>query len=223
MKNLFIQLGLSEKEMLIFLKMLELGAQPASVIAKHLTIPRSSIYIYLEELKRNGLVEEFDRDFIKYFKAISAEAIADILKAKQKQLEYAMDLYSENLPELKKLENKLSITPKVKFFEGKNAVSKVYEEILKENIFLAFFNPQLVKKIMPEYHFKIPETLKKNNGTAKELLVDCPDAYEYKKLFASNNGSAPAILPSSFSSASSALSCFFFLGILSLQFIDCLL
>ncbi len=183
MKDLFRNLGLNDKQSDTFLKLLELGAQPASIIAKRLHMPRSSVYLVLDELKDFGLVEEFERAAIKYFKAISAGTISNILKVQERKLEQTKDLLLEYLPELEKLENRLSITPKVKFFEGKNAVAKVYEEVLQEKEFYAFFNPSLTKKYMPEYHFKIPETLKSTGGKAKELLVNCKEADEYKKLY----------------------------------------
>src|SRR3989339_256391 len=183
MKSLFRQLGINDKEMYAFLKLLELGAQPASVIAKHAGVPRSTMYLILDDLKKNHLIEEFNRANIKYFKCIPVKDIENILLAKIKMLENTLDILKNHMDELEALENRLSITPKVKFFEGKEAVMKVYEEVLKENEFLAFFNPYLVKKCMPEYHFKIPEALKLTGGKAKELLIACEEAREYKKLF----------------------------------------
>lgn len=185
MKQFFKNLGLNDKEINCYLKMLELGAQPASVIAKYSSVPRSSVYIFLDELKKNGFVEEFERASIKHYRAISAGEIAMLLKAKEKQLEQTQDLYMEALPDLERLENRLSITPQVKFFEGRNNLAKVYEEVLKEEEFYAYFNPALVKQYMPQYHETIPETLKSNGGKAKELLVDCQEAQQYQQNFQS--------------------------------------
>jgi sugar-specific transcriptional regulator TrmB len=183
MKILFKHLGLNEKEMNTFLTMLEYGAQPVSVIAKHVGLPRSSMYLILEKLKKLGFVEEFERADIKYVKCIPVKNIADVLRTKERRVHQTLEELEEKLPELETLENKLSITPKVKFFEGKKAVMKMYENVLKEKRFYAFFHPHFVKKIMPEYHFKIPEMLRKNKGKAMELLVSCPEAVEYQKRF----------------------------------------
>lgn len=187
MQKLFQQFGLKRKEKETFLKLLELGAQPVSVIAKQIGIPRSSMYLVIENLRKSQLIEAFERAGIKYVKCIPIKNIPDILKIQERQIKQTLKELNEKIPELEKLENRLSITPKVKFFEGKNAVMKMYEEVLREKEFCAFFNPHLVKKIMPEYHFKIPETLKKNGGKAKELLVNCSEAKEYQNLFNSKN------------------------------------
>lgn len=185
MHILFQNLGMNEKEQRAFLKMLELGAQPISVVARHVGVPRSSMYVILEKLKNLQVVEEFERGGITYVKCIPARQISDILKTKERTIEQTLKLLEESLPELEKLENKLSITPTVRFYEGKRAVMKMYEEVIRENGFHAFFNPAVVQEIMPEYYYKVGEMLKKNKGIAKELLAPGEEAQRYKKRFGS--------------------------------------
>src|SRR3989338_4232289 len=186
MKALFQNLGLTHKEQEVFIKMLPLGAQPASVIAKHVDVPRTSAYVVLERLKQLNLVEEFTRNGISYFKCIPVADIADLLKAQSRKIRQTLIVFKETLPGLMKLENKLSITPTVKFFEGKKAVMKLYEDVLKENEFCAFFNPKLVKKIMPEYYYKVAQTIQARGGKAREMILACPEAVEYQELFNSS-------------------------------------
>lgn len=186
MKILFENLGVDEKGMRTFLKMLELGAQPVSVIAKHLGMPRSSMYVILERLKKLQLIDEFERSGIIYVKCIPVKQIADVLRARELSINQTMKMLNEEMPHLESLENKLSITPTVRFYEGKQAVMKMYEEVIRENGFVAFFNPVSVHAIMPEYYFKVGDMLRKNKGKAKELLVPGPEAERYKKRFDSS-------------------------------------
>lgn len=195
MKALIKTIGTSDKEAETFLKLLELGAQPVSVLAKQMSLPRSSMYVILEKLKKLNLIEEFERAGIRYVKCIPAASIADVLKAKEKKIQQSLEILQEKLPQLEELENRLSITPKIKFHEGKSAVTKMYEEILKEKEFYAFFNPQSVLEIMPEYYYKIPEGIKAGKGKAKEIVVDCPEGRKYKKDYSSKNHQIK-ILPS---------------------------
>lgn len=183
MKTLFQNLGATEKEMQAFLKMLELGAQPISVVAKHVGVPRSSMYVILEKLIKLQLVEQFERSGITYIKCIPVRHISDVLKMKERALEQTEKLLADFTPELERLENKLSITPTVRFYEGKQAVMKMYEEVIRENGFVAFFNPAVVHAVMPEYYYKIGEMLNKNKGRAQELLVPGIEAERYKKRF----------------------------------------
>lgn len=183
MKELFKNLGAGEKETQTFLRLLELGAQPVSIIARHIGVPRSSMYLILDNLKKLDLIEEFERFGIKYFKCIPAKNIAEVLHSRERKIGRTLEIFENYLPELETLENKLSITPKVKFFEGKDNVMKVYEAILKEDGFCAIFNPKIVKKIMPIYYYKVAETVKKYKLDVRELVVDCAEADWYKKTY----------------------------------------
>jgi sugar-specific transcriptional regulator TrmB len=187
MKELFKNLGASEKEMETFLKLLELGAQPVSVIARHMGVPRSSMYLILENLKKIGIVEEFERAAMRYFKCISVKAIADVLEAKESKIRHTIEILDKNLPQLKVLENKFTITPKVKFFEGKEAVMKMYEGILKEKSFCAYFNPQVENPVMEIYFKKVEKAIKASRLDVREFVVDGPKGRRYKKDCATKN------------------------------------
>lgn len=187
MKELFIQLGINDKEVSIFLKMLELGAQPVSVIAKHMGVPRSTMYLYLESLRSKGLVEEFERIGIKYFRAISVDEIENLLMIREGEIKHAMDLLKKSEGELKMLENRLSVTPKVNFYEGREAMIKMYEKVLKEKEFCAFYNPEVAGgfDVMDIYFDKVAKVVKKERIKAREFVVDCPKGAEYLKKYSS--------------------------------------
>lgn len=187
MKQLFQSLGASEKESQTFLKLLELGAQPVSVIAKHMHVPRPTMYLILEGLKKLSLVEEFERNGMKYFKCISVNGINDVLKAREADVQQTMKIFKEKLPELSALENKLSVTPKVKFFEGEEAVMSMYESVLNEKNFYAFFNPGVENRVMKIYFDKVEKAIKKNKIKANEFVVDCKEGRKYFKRANSKN------------------------------------
>ncbi len=185
MNALFTRLGLSAKETDVFLKLLPLGAQPVSVIARHAGIPRSSMYFVVEKLKQRRLVETFERAGIAYAKCIPAKSIADVLKAEERAITETMELLQEQLPALEAIENTLSVTPKVKFAEGREAVMNMYESLLSEKELCVFFNPQTVKRLMPAYLNIIHEAVHDHGGFAREIAVDCPEAHAYRRKFQS--------------------------------------
>lgn len=206
MQQLFKRLGLNNKETQTFLRLLELGAQPVSVIAKHVNIPRTTMYLVLDGLKKANLIEEFERAGTMYVKCIPVKNIIDVLHAKESSIHQTVKIFEEKLPELEVLENKLSITPSVKFFEGKEAVMKMYESVLNEKKIYTFFNPDLVKRLMPEYYLKVPEAIVSNHIQARELLMNCNTAHEYKKSFKSKNHQIK-ILPKNVQFASDTIIC----------------
>ena len=182
MKELFKKLGASEKEAETFLKLLELGAQPASVIARHMHVPRSTMYLILDQLKKLGLVEEFERKGMKYFRCISVREIGDVLKLREDEIKRTQELLDANLADLQALENKLSITPKVKFFEGEEAVMSMYESVLNEKGFCAFFNPGVENRVMKIYFDKVEKAVRANKMKVREFVVDCKEGREYFKM-----------------------------------------
>jgi len=181
MKELFKKLGASEKETETFLRLLELGAQPASVIARHMHVPRSTMYLVLDGLKKLGLIEEFERKGMKYFKCISVEDIGAVLRLREDEIERTLGLLDENLTGLKALENKLSITPKVKFFEGEEAVMAMYESVLNEKSFYSFFNPGVENGVMKIYFDKVEKAIKARKMKVNEFVVDCKKGHGYFK------------------------------------------
>ncbi|MEK9159671.1 MAG: hypothetical protein AAB383_02985 [Patescibacteria group bacterium] len=111
------------------------------------------------------------------------ESIQDLIHAKERRIKQIKGLYEDKLPELQKLEHRLSITPKIKHFEGKEAVMRIYEEVLKAKSFDAIFNPQVVKQHMLEYHYAIPMLADQKTVHLRELLVAGTEAREYKAKF----------------------------------------
>lgn len=184
-KDFFKTLGAGKKETESYLLMLKLGAQPASVLAKKMGLARSSMYESLEKLKKLELAESFERSGVLYFTATDPELIETIFLRREKALQQSRVMFQESLAELEAMRNQMSVTPVVKFFEGKDAVSRMYREIVERDKFSAFFNPETVKKKMPEFYYKVAASLKKRGGRARELLTRCKDAEEYARMFGS--------------------------------------
>ncbi|MFC1656045.1 TrmB family transcriptional regulator [Patescibacteria group bacterium] len=186
MKTFLKKLGANDKEADTYLVLLELGPQPVSVVARRIGVPRSTMYVIADNLKKLHLIEKFQRGGVMFVKAVSAKDIRSVIRLREREIENLNDIYKSTLPNLESIENKLSITPVIKIYEGEDEVKKMYEIVLSEKDICSFFNPQRVKQKMPEYHFKIPETLKENQWKARELLVESPEADEYKKLYNSD-------------------------------------
>lgn len=179
MDEFFSTLGLREKEAETFLKLLSLGAQPVSVIAKHVGIPRSSMYFIMEKLQARGLIDVFERAGIRYVKCIPVKNIPDVLKAEERYIKHAQSLLQEKLPALQALESTISVLPKVKFNEGKEAVLSMYQSLARERRLYAFFNPAVVQSILPAAISVIADFLEEG-GEAKEIVVDSKDGRAYR-------------------------------------------
>lgn len=194
MDTIFIQLGLTEKESKLFFELISLGASPISSWASHCGIKRSSMYVIVERFLATGLVTTFTHKGVLHVQAIPMAEIPARLHDKETTVKKTRELFLQNLGELQKLEKAHKIKPKVQFYEGKKRVEMMYEEVIKEKSFKAFFHPERIKESMPEYFHKIPEAIKTNGGTAQELLIHCKEAEEYMKLYQSKKHRI-AVLP----------------------------
>jgi sugar-specific transcriptional regulator TrmB len=193
-ESIFKQFNLNRKETEAFLELVEIGASPISKWAHHAKIKRTSMYVILEKLLKTGLVSTFVHGNVQHVQPIAVSKITTLLDQRQREIEATKSVLNTELPELLALEKVSSITPKVKFYEGLLRVEAMYDEVLKEKSFYAFFHPERVKTMMPNYYHKIALTLRKNGGTAKEILVNCKDAEEYKRLYISDKHKI-AVLP----------------------------
>ncbi|MBI2616585.1 hypothetical protein HYW55_00450 [Candidatus Gottesmanbacteria bacterium] len=196
MEDFFLRFGLTQKENTAFLELVKLGASPISLWAKHAGIHRSSMYVLLERLKSEGLVTTFIHKGVMHVQAIPMAELSSLLYGKEQILDHTKNLLEKYLPDLQKLEKTYGITPKVKFYEGKKRVEAMYEEILKERSFRAFFHPERVKSMMPEYFHKIPLAIRENHGSAQELVIRCKEADEYIRLYRSANHQIERLAPS---------------------------
>lgn len=185
MQDIFAQFHLDQKETGAFLELVKLGASPVSVWAKHAGINRSSMYVVLDRLVAAGVVSLFAHRGVMHAKPLPVADLPAILERKRREIDEAKAILISRLPVLAKLEATHAIRPTVQFYEGPARVAFMYEEVLKEPSFVSVFHPGRVKGMMPEYFHKIPLTLKARGGRAKELLVRCSEAEEYKKLYAS--------------------------------------
>lgn len=159
------------------------------------------MYVLLDRLKSKSLVTSYIHHEILYVQAVPMTELPALLADKQETLEKSRNLLINNLGELQKLEKSQGLMPKISYYEGASRVEVMYESMMKEKSFKAYFHPGRVKTMMPEYFHKIPESLKANGGSAQELLIACKEATEYQKLYRSSKHEIVIFPPSvSFSS-----------------------
>lgn len=121
MKDQLELLGLSKEEAKVYIALLELGTNVASVIAKKAKIARVNCYHILDNLIRKGLVTSYVQKKIKRFTAENPQLIVN---QQTEKLNRAKQL----LPELLSITNKLAYKPKIHFFEGTEGIKSIYNE-----------------------------------------------------------------------------------------------
>lgn len=118
-------LGLDDKEAKIYLAVLALGESTVLPIAKKAVIQRTYCYDILDSLVGKGFVNFIEKRGRRRFSAIRPKQIKHILSSRMKEFE-------QILPDLESLYQKAPQRPKLRFFEGREGVAMLYEEVLAE-------------------------------------------------------------------------------------------
>jgi len=123
--------GLLEPEMKVYLALLSLGPQPASVIAKKSGLKRGHTYNVLADLLHKGLVQEFTKGSVKYFTCLPPAVLITMLEQRQGEMEQKKKKLMEVLPDLEHIRNPSILQPKVRFFSGIEGIKQIYEDTLR--------------------------------------------------------------------------------------------
>lgn len=167
------QVGLNEKQVSVYLALLELGTADVSSIAKKAGIKRPTCYLVLDDLKKQGLVLHVPAK-VNLFTAEDPEKIVGDLYKKQ-------EVIKRFLPQLQALHNAKKEKPAVQLFEGREGIRQVYEKIyMSESV--SFFGT--VKEALiydPEGLNAFVDRAANKNFKIRDLLTLSKEDIEYAK------------------------------------------
>lgn len=122
--NQLQKLDLTKNEAKVYLALLELGETSVIRIGQKTNLKRTTVYGLIDNLKKKGYLEVFKKGNKNSYVAKDPQEIVNKLKQKQ---QIADDL----LPELLSVANFIDKKPKIKFFEGKQSIQEIHNDILK--------------------------------------------------------------------------------------------
>jgi len=123
-KDILLTVGLQEHEARVYLAALELNESTVLPIAKKAGVKRTYCYDILADLMKKGLITYFEKNNRRRYVAENPEKIADNLKNR-------LNDFKEALPELRSIYNTPTGKPKVRYYEGREGVISLYEEVIK--------------------------------------------------------------------------------------------
>jgi HTH-type transcriptional regulator, sugar sensing transcriptional regulator len=187
------ELGLSAQESATYLAALELGFSSISDIAKKASIKRPTAYYIIEELIRKNLISRAPKGKRVFY---LAERPQNLLHNIRRQEERLVNL----MPELEALQKSAHNRPNIRFFEGKEGICAIYNEIFNtHNKMLAIGSlERIMTVITPEENTGFFNMLRNQGGKIRDLLDDSKEARAYIKS-AYRKGLGPAkYLPKDF-------------------------
>jgi sugar-specific transcriptional regulator TrmB len=132
-----IALGLTEKEAQVYLELLELGPQPASIVARRLELPRSTAKFLADILIKKQFASGIVKNHITHYTAKDPAALKQMLEVKRltelEKIDQQKLELEKILPALSLLGNSSANVPKIRYFEGFEGIKAMYEEVIAIN------------------------------------------------------------------------------------------
>ncbi|MFA6215322.1 MAG: helix-turn-helix domain-containing protein [Patescibacteria group bacterium] len=123
-------LGLTDKEIKVYLSSLKLGPTPVRKIALEAGINRGTTYDILKALIELGLVSYYHQAKKQYFIAEDPAKLKDVLEKKQQDLEKIKGDVDQIIPQLKSIYDNAENKPVVKFYEGDAGVKIILQDVI---------------------------------------------------------------------------------------------
>jgi sugar-specific transcriptional regulator TrmB len=124
-EEILTDIGLSKKEIIVYLSMLKLGEETASRISELSDLNRVTTYGLLKSLSEKGFCSSYDKNNVQFFKPSSPESVLGLLEEKKKRFRLIIS-------QLKQEEKKATEKPKVAIFEGKKGIASLMSLILED-------------------------------------------------------------------------------------------
>jgi len=170
------QVGLSKRTAKVYLACLELGPASISDIAKKANIKRPTVYLAMEELLNRKLVYRVVRGKSTLYHAEHPRKILNQCKSNLSQIEKIM-------PELEARYKHPLPKPRIRFYEGKEGLKMVYQEIASSSSrVLASVSIERFFRVFSEKEaFEIFELAQKNKTRFSDLVEQSRAAEKYAK------------------------------------------
>lgn len=137
------KLGLKNKEITIYLSILSMGRGNITDISKKTGIKRTSIYQYLETLLKENLIYQTAVKKRTFYVSENPKKIIKLLENRKNEIEDRKKDIEKIMPNLESLYSMSFSKPSINFYEGKDGIKTVYNEMISshKNIY-SFFSPK---------------------------------------------------------------------------------
>lgn len=170
MKNTLKQLGLTDKEIKVYLALLSVGETSASVLAYKTSISPSTIHYLCDRLKERGLITSSRNGNVIHYTPEGPEKILYILERQKCEIVRKEEAVHRIMGQLKALMNPRGFLPKVRFRQGSEGMFDAYQEFLG-----------LVESGSCVYHFVNP--MSKDLGGINKKAMEIFEQAKKKKKF----------------------------------------
>ncbi|MDP1884380.1 MAG: helix-turn-helix domain-containing protein [Candidatus Moranbacteria bacterium] len=171
------EIGLNEKEARVYLSALELGQSTVQDIAKKALVNRATTYFVIESLMKSGLMSSFQKGKKQYFVAADPDRLIEILEQEKDTIERRKEGLRKLLPQLQSINNKQANRPVVKYYEGKEGLLSMSEELIKyaKNEILMAYSEDAVNAVFGDKERKKARNRRLDNKVKTKVIYTYKD------------------------------------------------
>ncbi len=182
LKKTLEYIGFSEKEILVYLALLELGKGTVTEISRKAGINRPTGYHVLDSLEMKKLVWVSGKEPKQEYVAESPDQIEKMLLKKIEDDQVCVSEVRKIIPELKSMHN-VTNRPRVLFYEGREGMKKVYEDTLTSTEPIrAYASVENMHAGLPGYFPDYYHRRTKAGIAIRAIIPDSPTGRERKSL-----------------------------------------
>jgi sugar-specific transcriptional regulator TrmB len=166
-------IGLNEKEVQIYLSLLELGSSTVLSIAKRSGIKRPTAYLVLQSLVEKGFVSRVIKEKKTFFSAQNPKKLITESEIRLKELQ-------EIVPQLEIMFKKRKERPRIKIFEGKDELDRAYDELFLikgEALFMS--TNKISMQTFPRTYEKQQFISRSSEFIIREIVDESKEGLEY--------------------------------------------
>jgi len=171
-------LGLSEKEVLVYLALLQLGSATPYQIAIKSGIKRPTAYIIAEELVKKGLIVHIPGEEKKLYIAKTPDVFIE-------EQEDRLSAAKKILPELRSFQKNTTEKPSIMYFEGVEGLRQAYrykqKELHGKEIVGFFTSNEDASPAVTQVFLEWNEYKESHNTSVRGITVDTPQLKPFAK------------------------------------------
>lgn len=172
------QLGLSTKEVQVYLALLQLGPSTPYQIAKKADLKRPTAYVIAEDLIKKGLIVHVPGEERRKYIARTPDVF---IEDQEERLQAARQI----LPELRSFQKGTIEKPSIMYFEGMDGLHQAYQYRQKDlhgkEIVGFFASNDDSPKAVTDYFLEWNQYRQKRGTRVRGITVDVPDLKNFSK------------------------------------------
>jgi sugar-specific transcriptional regulator TrmB len=179
-EDTLIQCGFEKKEALVYIALLELGMEKVQAIASKAKIKRSTTYVILEQLNQKNYVTKTINNKKIYYSAVNPEIILKSFHHKEEALGNIMPLLKARIGANK-------YRPKIKIYEGRGGIERVYQEIYESPAVSFFGSISNLSEELSDLIQRHTKIIKSKNISVRDLITTDPKDIDFAAASLGNN------------------------------------